>query len=197
MSRCVFNGSREAVDCGFNMGFKRDELLELFCEISQVHLQIRLPSGNPSNNLLNMSKVIIKLIALLLDLKEPTIRAMQLRKSIDERISKVIKHPRRSRITRRARSRTTTAHGSIPVRALEERMQDRSAAQRRMERQSVQEALEGVGAAGGKVRAEAVAADIFHALLVGQRGHGSGGIVAGELFVEEYEVCEAAADGGS
>ena len=76
-------------------------------------------------------------------------------------------------------------------------MQDRSAAQCRMERQSIQEALERVGAADGKIRAEAVAADIFHALLVGQRGHGSGGIVAGELFVEEYEVCEAAADGCS
>jgi hypothetical protein len=179
------------------MGFKGDELLELLCEISQVHLQVRLSPGNPSNNLLDMSKVIIKLIALLLDLKEPTIRAMQLRKSIDKGISKVIKYPRRSRITSRATSRTTTAHGSIPVGALEERMQDRSAAQCRVERESVQEALEGVGATGGKVRAEAVAADIFHALLVGQRGYGSGGILAGELFVEEYEVCEATADGCS
>jgi hypothetical protein len=65
-----------------------------------------------------------------------------------------------------------------------------------VERQADEEALEGVCAAGGKVGAEAVAADVLHALLVGQRGDGGGGKVAGELLVEEDEVGEASADGG-
>jgi len=66
-----------------------------------------------------------------------------------------------------------------------------------MEGQPDQEALERMGAAGGKVRAEAIAADVLHALLIGQRRDGGGGVFFGELFVEEDEVCEATADGGS
>ncbi|KAI6760560.1 hypothetical protein HG530_009420 [Fusarium avenaceum] len=115
------------------MGLKRNELLELLCKIVQVHFQIRLTPSNTSNNLLNMTEIIIKLIALLLDLKKATIRTMQLRKSIDKRIRKVVKDPRRSGIAGGASARTPTAHSGVPVRALEEGVQDRSAAQRGVE----------------------------------------------------------------
>jgi len=55
--------------------------------------------------------------------------------------------------------------------------------------------MEGVGAAVGKVRSKAVAAHIFHLVLIGQRWHGALWILLGELFPEKDEVCEAAADG--
>jgi hypothetical protein len=61
--------------------------------------------------------------------------------------------------------------------------------------QTDEEPLEGVRPTSGEVVAEAVAADILHALLIGYGGHGDSGEVARELFVEEDEVCEAAADG--
>ena len=64
-----------------------------------------------------------------------------------------------------------------------------------MQGQTGEETLEGVTAADGEVCAEAVAADVLHALAVGDGGHGGGGVVAVELFVEEDEVGEAAADG--
>lgn len=46
----------------------------------------------------------------------------------------------------------------------------------------------------GEVRTEAVASDVFHFVLVGQRGNGTLWILARELFVEEDEIGEAAAD---
>lgn len=52
-----------------------------------------------------------------------------------------------------------------------------------MERQSDEEALERVCSSGRKVAAEAVAADIFHALLIWERWDGRRWIVAHELLI--------------
>lgn len=54
--------------------------------------------------------------------------------------------------------------------------------------------MQGVGAALGEVRAEAVAANVFQFVLVRERGDGAGGVFSGEGFVEEDEVSEAAAN---
>ena len=80
--------------------------------------------------------------------------------------------------------------------ALQEAVKDRRAAEGRVEGQAGEEALEGVCSSEHEVRAEAVPADVFHALLVGEGRNGSGGEVFGELFPEEDKVGEAAADGG-
>lgn len=51
-------------------------------------------------------------------------------------------------------------------------------------------------ATSGEVGAEAVATDVLHALLVRERRHSGSWVIFGELFPEEDEVGEAAADGG-
>jgi hypothetical protein len=48
-------------------------------------------------------------------------------------------------------------------------------------------------AARGKVRAEAVAANILHLVLVGQRRNGTLRVLAREVFLEKDKVGEAAA----
>lgn len=48
-----------------------------------------------------------------------------------------------------------------------------------------------VGAAEREVWSEAVAAYVLHLMLVWERRHGAGGVLAEEGFVEEDEVCEA------
>ena len=52
-----------------------------------------------------------------------------------------------------------------------------------------------MGAARGKVGAEAIAPDVLHALLVGEWRYGASNIVLGERLVEIYKVRKAAADG--
>lgn len=54
--------------------------------------------------------------------------------------------------------------------------------------------MEGVGAALGEIGTEAVAADIFHFVLVREWGNGVVWELDGEGFVEPDEVGEAAAD---
>ena len=63
--------------------------------------------------------------------------------------------------------------------------------------EAAEEALETVGPAGGEVGSEAVPADVLHALFVWEGRHSRRGIVFTERFVQEDEVGEAAADGGS
>lgn len=47
----------------------------------------------------------------------------------------------------------------------------------------------------GEVRTEAVSTNVLHLMLVGQRGNGALRILFCELFPQEDEVGEAAADG--
>lgn len=75
-------------------------------------------------------------------------------------------------------------------------MQDRRTSQGGVQAQTDEEPLERVRTAGSEIIAKAVAADVLHALLLGYGGHGGGGEVARELFVEEDKVCEATSDGG-
>lgn len=192
----VFDGGGKGVDFGLDARFEGDELLELLGEVAEVRLEVCFPAGDSCKDLFYMSQIIVQLVTLLLDLEKPAIRPMHLRKRIDERIRKVIKHARRARVAGGAPPGAAALHGGVPVRALEEDVQDGRLAQRRVEGQTDEEALQGVGAAGGEVGPEAVAADVLHALLVRQRGDGGGGVVAGELLEEEDKVGEAAADGG-
>ena len=55
--------------------------------------------------------------------------------------------------------------------------------------------MERVSTALGEVWAEAVAADVFHFMLVWERGNGTGGIFFAEGFVEKDKVGEAATNG--
>ncbi len=65
-----------------------------------------------------------------------------------------------------------------------------------MQGESGEEALQGVGAAGGEVGPEPVAPDVFHALLVWEWRDGTPLVLADEHLVEEDEVGKAAADRG-
>ena len=55
--------------------------------------------------------------------------------------------------------------------------------------------MQRVGASLHEVRAKAVSTHILHLVLVGQRRDGALRVLFRELFPEEDEVCEAAADG--
>lgn len=74
-------------------------------------------------------------------------------------------------------------------------MEDRCAPQDRVKSSARKEALEGVGAALGKICTKAVASDVFHALLVGERRYSASRVVFAECFGQEDEVGKAAADG--
>ena len=78
---------------------------------------------------------------------------------------------------------------------IEEGVQNGRAAEDGVEGEAREEALERVRAPRGEVGAEAVPADVLHALLVRERRHGAGDIILRERLVEEYEVGEAAAEG--
>ena len=64
-----------------------------------------------------------------------------------------------------------------------------------MQGETLEETLQGVGPTAGEVGAEAVAADIFHALLVGEGRDGTCRVVLGEGLREEEEIGEAATRG--
>lgn len=64
-----------------------------------------------------------------------------------------------------------------------------------MQRHAFEEAVQRVGASLGEVGAETVAAYVLHLVLVGQGRDGALREFFRELFPEEDEVCEAAADG--
>jgi hypothetical protein len=61
-----------------------------------------------------------------------------------------------------------------------------------VEGESLEESMEGVSATRREVLAEAVSSNIFHLMLVRQRGHSTSWIVFGERLVEEYKICEPA-----
>lgn len=67
-----------------------------------------------------------------------------------------------------------------------------------MQGESFQEAVQGVSSPMGKVRSEAVAADVFHFVLVWERGDGALRVFSTEHFVKENEVGETTTnfDGG-
>jgi len=83
---------------------------------------------------------------------------------------------------------------SVPVLGFEEDGQEDCAPEDGVHGAAFQEAVEGVGSPVGEVGAEAVAPDVFHFVFVRERGNGTLGILFAELFVEEDEVSEAAAD---
>jgi len=57
-----------------------------------------------------------------------------------------------------------------------------------------EEAVQGVGTPISEIGPEAVAADVFHLVLVWKRRNGALWVFAAEVFVEEDEVSEATAD---
>lgn len=67
-----------------------------------------------------------------------------------------------------------------------------------MQDESFQEAVEGVSSSMGKIRPKAVAADVFHFVLVWERGDGTLRVFSAEHLVQENKVGEAATyfDGG-
>jgi hypothetical protein len=67
-------------------------------------------------------------------------------------------------------------------------------AEERVEGKAPDEAVEGMCAALGEVGTKAVAADVFHFVLVWERGNGVGGELLAKGFVEEDEIGEPAAD---
>ena len=62
-----------------------------------------------------------------------------------------------------------------------------------MQGESFQEAVQGVSSSMGKVRPKAVAADIFHFVLVWERGDGALRVFSAEHLVKENEIGETAA----
>lgn len=64
-----------------------------------------------------------------------------------------------------------------------------------MKSQAAQEALQRVGAPLHKFRAEAVAGDVHHAVLVGERRDGALWVFRKEGVVQEDKVCESPSDG--
>lgn len=65
-----------------------------------------------------------------------------------------------------------------------------------MQSESFEKAVEGVSSSFGEVGTKAVTSDVFHFVLVGQRGDGALWILERELFVEEDEIGETTADLG-
>ena len=65
-----------------------------------------------------------------------------------------------------------------------------------MKSEAIEEAVQSVCAARGEVGAEAVAADVLHLVLVGERRHGTLRIFAREVLLQEDKVGEAAAHFG-
>ena len=63
-----------------------------------------------------------------------------------------------------------------------------------MQSEAFEEAVQGVRAAVCEVRPESVATDVFHFVLVWERGDGALGVFAAEEFVEEDKVRKASAD---
>ena len=83
----------------------------------------------------------------------------------------------------------------VPVGRLEEDGEEGATAQDRVQGQAVEEAVQRVGAALGEVGPETVAAHVLHLVLVRQRRHRAGRVVARQVLKEEDEVGEAAAGG--
>ena len=63
-----------------------------------------------------------------------------------------------------------------------------------MQCKSFQEAVQGVSSSMGEVGSKAVTTNVFHLVLVWERGNGALGIFSAERFVKEYEVSETATD---
>ena len=63
-----------------------------------------------------------------------------------------------------------------------------------MQGNSFQEAVQGVSSSMGKVGPKTVAADVFHFVLIWERGNGALGVFSAERFVKENEVGETATD---
>ena len=63
-----------------------------------------------------------------------------------------------------------------------------------MQGDSFQEAVQGVSSSVGEVRPKAVPTDIFHFVLVWERGNCALRVFSAEHFVEEDEVSKSATD---
>lgn len=87
----------------------------------------------------------------------------------------------------------------VPVRGFEENGEQAAAAEKGMQRQSFEEAMERMGTTLGEVGAEAVAADVFHLMLVWKGRDGATGVFSMQRFVKKDEIRKAAAyaEGGS
>ncbi len=59
---------------------------------------------------------------------------------------------------------------------------------------SFQEAVQGMSSSMGKVRPKAVATNVFHLVLIWERGDGALRIFLAEILVKENEVRETATD---
>ena len=63
-----------------------------------------------------------------------------------------------------------------------------------MQGNSFQEAVQGVSSSVGEVRPKTVPTDVFHFVLVWERGNCALGVFSAEHFVEEDKVGETATD---
>ena len=83
---------------------------------------------------------------------------------------------------------------SVPVGRLEKGEQYRGASENGVKREPLDEAVQRPRATVGEVRAESVAADVFHLVLLRERRDGACWVLLKEGFVEVEEVREASTD---
>lgn len=63
-----------------------------------------------------------------------------------------------------------------------------------MQSEAFQETVQGMSSSIRKVKSKAVAANVFHFVLIWERGNGALRVFSAETLVEENEVGETAAD---
>ena len=83
---------------------------------------------------------------------------------------------------------------SIPIRGFKKDSEEGGAAEDWMQGQTLEETMERVSPPGCEVWPEAVAADVFHFVLVWEWGDGGCGVILAQYFIKEDEVGEAPAD---
>ena len=149
--------------------------------------------GDAGDNLFDVREVFVEFIGFFAHLNEAFVGFVDFAEGVDKGVGDTVEE----RIAfRDAASRRTYPHVRIPVLGLEEDGYDSGAAENRVKRDAFEETVEGMGSAGHEIGAEAVTADVFEGVFVGQRGDGTLRIVSEERFIEEDEVGEASADIG-
>lgn len=173
---------------------KRDKFLELLSQVLKVQLDVVLSSGHSCYHLFDMGQVFVELVASFSDLEEPLVVLVSLGKGVEEAVGEVVEHAAASGIAARGSPDAAAAHRGIPVRALKENVEDIGSTKDRMEGKAVKEALERMRSTVGEVRAEAIATNIFHSLLVREGGDCGGRVVSAQRLIQEDKVCKPPAD---
>ena len=82
----------------------------------------------------------------------------------------------------------------VPVCSLKEEDENRGAAEDRMKGEALEESVERPGTALRELRAESIATDVCHIVLLRKWRNGAGWILAVEGLAEEHKICEASAN---